>query len=196
MSIRQWQKLFKDLEIRKSGLPSLVKPTDSILDHFEKETGFLLPRGYRDFIKVFGPGVLAWSYRILAPGYPEQGDSVDLVQFNQSAKKQFTKRFLKTTKMPEQILRTVYFVRRSGGDLIGWDPEDIQNVKNHEYGVYLLGGGPGMEKIANSFECFIKEVCLSEENLKIPPDVEEELGTRYIFEPIPDLSKQLNLPNF
>ena len=61
----------------------LQKPTSEAISAFEEALDFKLPRDYIHYIQVFGPGELAWEYRLKAPGYPEQGDRVDLLLFNQ-----------------------------------------------------------------------------------------------------------------
>ena len=94
--VRRWNAVYQSLEVREQPhLKALPKPTDESLDRFEEESDFQLPRSYRTFIKVFGPGELAWEYRFVAPGYPRQPEAIDLVRFNEDTKKRFTKQFLR-----------------------------------------------------------------------------------------------------
>lgn len=190
MDLEHWRKLRRDLTVSDNGLPSVKRPTVAKLKQWEKETGLLFPASYKAFIRVFGPGVLVWSYRIMAPGYPEQGDSVDLAKFNESAKNQFSKSVLRGMRDSERVCRVIYCVRTDAGDLIGWDPEEPTDRQLPEYAMYKFGRADHMERVADSFGLFIDDTVLSKVNLAIRPEEEEELGTRYLFEPTPDLSKE------
>src|SRR5690606_24984137 len=59
----------------------LPKPTDELLAEFEQGRSFKLPAGYIAFLRIFGPGELVRVYRLRAPGYPDEGDTVDLGTF-------------------------------------------------------------------------------------------------------------------
>ncbi len=187
--MQHWAALKRTLAIPANpDLKPLAKPTDESLDRYEAETGFRLPHSYRSFIKVFGPGVLAWDYRIVAPGYPEQGWAVDLAAFNavpHAALKD--KRVLRQFKDPAQAQRLVFFCRPGDGDLVGWDPEDVRDRRWHEYGTYEWGRGDALGFVAASFTEFIENVCLSEANLRLTPEQVAELGTRREFLPEYDL---------
>jgi hypothetical protein len=189
--MRRWTALRRTLSIPDNlPAPPLAKPTDATLDRFEAETGFRLPHSYRSFIKVFGPGTLAWDYRIKAPGYPEQGEDVDLGTFNARIKQTLTKKQAwQQLADPTQARRVVFFCALGGGDLVGWDPEDIRDRRRREYGIYSWGRKVALEFVAGSFTEFIADVCFSEANLRIPPGYkEEELGTRREFIPAVDLA--------
>jgi hypothetical protein len=125
----------------------------------------------------------------MAPGYTDQGDPVDLAMFNDSAKSQFNKPVLRGMGDPERVLRVVYCVRTDAGDLIGWDPEEVTDPKLPEYAIYKFGRASHLEKVADTFGSFIDDIALSKENLAIKSKDEEELGTRFLFEPAPDLSE-------
>lgn len=162
------------------------KPTSKDLDQFEKSLSFKLPLSYRSFIQMFGPGRMTRAYDIASPGFPESGDSVDLLLLNQTTQEVFTReenRKLYSADQLAWIQRLVYFCAQRNGDLIGWDPHDIQDPTCNEYGVYLFGRSDWMKRIALSFEQFIAEVCLSKEHLNNPHWDEEELGPLLTFDP-------------
>jgi hypothetical protein len=117
--IRRWTALRRTLSIPDHPhLKPLPKPTDASLDQFEAESGFRLPHSYRSFVKVFGPGVLAWDYDVRAPGYPEQGVDVDLATFNAHIKETLTKKqVLRQFEDPTQVRRVVFFCRQGNGNL-------------------------------------------------------------------------------
>ncbi len=64
-----WQQLYSSLELVAPtyGLP-FPKPTEDSLDEFESSAHFRLPRSYREFIKVFGPGMFGGYIGIRGPG--------------------------------------------------------------------------------------------------------------------------------
>ena len=124
--MRHWAALKRTLAIpANTDLKPLPKPTDEILDGYESATGLRLPHSYRAFIKVFGPGTLAWDYVIVAPGYTDQRWTVDLAAFNAVPHATLKdKRVLRQFKDPAQVQRLVFFCRPGDGDLVGWDPEE------------------------------------------------------------------------
>jgi hypothetical protein len=90
---------------------------------------------------------------------------------------------------PERIRRLVFFCREQGGDLIGWDPEDVRDPRGREYGVFRYGRANTAEELADSFAGFVERVCLAGENINIPGR-DASLGTRRSFDPAVDLSGQ------
>lgn len=189
-STRRWATLWRTLSIPNNlPAPPLAKPTDATLDQFEAEMGFRLPHTYRSFIKVFGPGVLAWDYRIFAPGYAEQGDSVDLAIFNAQIKETLAKKHgYQQLDDPTQARRVIFFCRVGGGNLVGWDPVDVRDRRWREYGIYEWGRDVALKCVAGSFTEFIDDVCFSKANSRIPSGyTQEELGTRREFIPAIDL---------
>ncbi len=187
--MRHWAALKRTLTVPDfPNLKPLAKPTDETLDRYETTTGLRLPHSYRSFIKVFGPGKLAWDYQIAAPGFSEQGWVVDLVKFNAVPHQALReKRVLRQFKNPAQVQRLVFFCRPGDGDLVGWDPEDVRDRRRHEYGIYGWGREDALGFVAASFTEFIEDICLSEANLLLTPEQVAELGTRREFLPECDL---------
>jgi len=190
--IRKWKALYRSLDAREQPhLKPLPKPTDAMLDEFESRSGFTLPLSYRAFIKVFGPGELAWEYRMFAPGYPHQSEMIDLEKFNADFRKPFadtehpriTKRLLEQYKDGQRLFRAVVFCRTGTGDLICWDPADVRDGRQREYGIYQLARKDFVEPLAVTFPEFIEDVCLSEANLHPRHWDDKEFGTRRAFFP-------------
>src|SRR5688572_23714813 len=87
-----WAEVYRGLRILATPTPRIELPTDAELDRFEREFGFRLPRNYRAFIKVFGPGQLTHDFRFRSAGcrVASTGDAaerfnehVDLVALNE-----------------------------------------------------------------------------------------------------------------
>lgn len=194
MSTEEWKSLYETIEVRTEPDCTIApKPTEQQLDQFELVADFKLPKSYRDFIRVFGAGELACEYKIMAPGYlnptGSQGVPVyDLQSFNDSTKNQFDTTFLSFFSDPEKIQRLVYFCATGTGNIIGWDPQDIREARQYDYGIYELGRSETLEFLADSFRAFIEEVCLSEANLHPPGWNEERHGSRRGFDPAWDNS--------
>jgi hypothetical protein len=178
MNIKNWKDLYRSLTIERPSEGVLPKPTEIAIKSFEKKQKLKLPSTYRSFIKVFGPGELAWEYRLTAPGYSEQRWTIDLEKFNAQVKGQLTKHALKKYSSPERALRMLYFCRSSAGDLIGWDVTEISNPKTHDYSIYVLSGPGSPKKLVDSFSEFINDVCLGKDNVNISGS----------FDPASDLS--------
>src|SRR4051794_1566105 len=115
---------FFDLEI--------AKPTDALLDHFERAGHFQLPQSYRSFLRTFGPGRLNYDCDVRSPGYDylkgQEGlndlyERISLERFNALLRTEgeFRPEVISQFQDQEQILRMIYFGETSVGDYIGWD---------------------------------------------------------------------------
>ena len=169
----EWAELYASLELREiQGFP-LPKPTDSSLDQYEAKSNFRLPKSYRDFIKVFGPGMLGDDFTVRAPGYfkpttTERSQAfnwwTDLEYFNQSIRKSeliaddgVAKALFQDI---ERIRSCVFFADNTGGEIIGWDPGDLRNGSSYEYGIYILIRHVKQPTLlAVDFSSFITDVC-------------------------------------
>ena len=170
-----WQELLAKLEIRlQPGWTSLPRPSEDDLTQFESIHNFQLPTSYKSFIKLFGAGTLAFDFKLLAPACGES-PRYNLQLFNQVTKTGFTPTFLQFFSDPDRVQRLVYFAVPESADLIGWDPEDVRDSDNHEYGIYELGASEDLELIAGSFSEFIHSFCLAETS--------DEGVSRLVYEP-------------
>ncbi len=74
MTTINWREVYSSLQFIPSWGQPVPTPTDAMLDAYEARSRFLLPRSYRAFLKVFGPGELASVFSIRAPGYALDGE--------------------------------------------------------------------------------------------------------------------------
>ena len=144
--------------------------------------GVKLPASYRSFVKVFGAGQLADDFRICAPGYPAS-TGYDLQRFNEQERGRFSVGDCQLFPDPERVQRLIYFCSTETSEVIGWDPQDARQRKQHEYGIYEVALGPSILLLATSFAEFIQKVCLSEQQLHPPGWDDERLGSRRQFIP-------------
>lgn len=148
-------------------------PTDHMLDNYESACGFRLPADYRQFIKAFGPGQLANEYTIRSPGYLLSENIPLLSSFSFQADLGYFNRKLRDEgpldrdtlvhcfpQDMERLERMIYFADTTLGEIIGWDPEDIQRTGESEYGVYiLLRERTCLSFLTNQFSKFVLDVC-------------------------------------
>ena len=155
----EWQKLYDAIVKTYPSYQYVKKPNSETLDEFEIISGFQLPQSYRDFICIFGPGELGQRFRIHAPGYKRPNHNWDLWQFIKDYR--VWKRDFFNTYQAEQHARLMVFCDTIGGDLIGWDPEDVRHRDNREYGIYFWPHNyREASLIATSFDVFIRDFCL------------------------------------
>jgi hypothetical protein len=173
MGTNIWEELYRNLRILELSLvPKVGQPTDTQIECVEKKLGLPLPLGYRDFIKVFGPGEIASDFRIRAPGFRTManGESaeafnhmVDLGAFNEILKHAQITFTAMDGPYSSQARRLIYFADNSAGDLVGWDPEDVRECDRAEYGIYSVLREEGAARcVAETFEEFIMQVCLAD----------------------------------
>jgi hypothetical protein len=159
-----WQRLFDRL-MRQRG-QDLVRPTmkqmDAALTRYERAIGIPLPNGYKAFIREFGPGEIGGYFRVYGPhisGYEDYGN--DIAEENENWRDpeggwvEFGN--------PSLVARLIFFSTTVGGDACFWDPEDVRDSQNHEYGTYVHSRSEPMDKVefvAGTFEDFIHDVCL------------------------------------
>lgn len=60
----------------------------------------------------------------------------------------------------DQCRRAVFFARDVCTSWFFWDPSDVTDSQNHEYGIYILHREGRIYKLADTFWNFIKDVCL------------------------------------
>jgi SMI1 / KNR4 family (SUKH-1) len=161
-----WLALYNSLEQIEPFGSRVLQPTQTMLDEFESSWSFRLPKSYRDFITVFGPGMLGEDFSIRAPGYwvppttPEREAfnwRVDLAYYNQGIRKSEMTTLFRDV---EKIKKCVFFAANTGDDHVCWDPDDIRSGNELEYGVYaLLRERNGLVLLAENFTSFIIGAC-------------------------------------
>jgi SMI1 / KNR4 family (SUKH-1) len=185
MEIHDWQEFYDSLFIDTGGYGVPVpKPTPTQLDRFEEQTGLRLPRSYRAFLLVFGPGEFSASLRIAAPGY-EYAGRIDLLATSRSYgwSAQEIDASSVAAEQKAHLHRLFYFGLESGREWLGWDPADIRDAEASEYGIYRVEAlGFGTELVATSFRQLVEVTC----ELLFSPNPawdEEELGPQRTFFP-------------
>jgi hypothetical protein len=185
MTITDWRAFYATLVIRSGYGQPVRKPTQAQLDRFEAETGFRLPRSYREYILVFGPGEFPAVLKVAAPGYEYLGNTFDLLTASRSYG--YTREEAAAGGLPadeqERIGRLFYFGLHHGRQWLGWDPQDVRDAEAPEYAVYRvdwLSDGP--EFMAASFRQLVEDTC---EALFAPdPEYDEEsMGPQRGFQP-------------
>ena len=179
-----WQDFAGSVEV-ESGRKPLPLPGDAALDQFEARTGFRLPDSYRSFIKTFGPGSLAYRFRITAPGDPKRGPRVDLDALRDDFVSVTSDGELEESyDDPERARRLVLFCLTTGEDFIGWDPREATDPGRHEYAVYEVPRGDDkLHRLAGTFREFVEDYCLGDLFLQtIGGEWDEDaLGPRRVY---------------
>ena len=156
MQIRDWQEFYDSLiiEINPPEM-EIWRPTVADLDAFESETGFKLPQSYREFILVFGPGTMAGSIQIAAPGYPVEESLFNLAYRNTWRES--------PSDWPEEhqdrIGRLFYFGLYSDEQGLGWDPEDVTDSAAPEYSVWEMRDDLTEHPRGRNFRVALEEMC-------------------------------------
>jgi hypothetical protein len=185
MEIRNWKDFYDTLVVVPGYGEPVPKPTIAQLDQFEAETGLRLPRSYREYITVFGPGEFPCILRIAAPGYPHLNWRADLLTASRSYG--YSSDEVAQSGLPadqqERLGRLFYFGLERGRQWLGWDPLDVRDPETSEYGIYRVDYiRDGAELVATSFRQLIEDIC--GEIFAPDPDYDEEsMGPQRAFQP-------------
>ena len=181
MSKGFWLDFYHTLTIDADCGRPVAKPTEQQLNEFEQESGFLLPKSYRDFIQIFGPGDFLLSLEIAAPGYDNLvKEEMDLKRANKVYRLTSDEMSTLSQHDATRANRLYYFGFIYGRDPLGWDITDVMNAENNEYAIYQ--GFYQHKVIAVSFQELVLTVC--DELFKPDPSWnEEELGPQRAFTP-------------
>lgn len=131
------------------------RPSSALLDALETRLGVRLPVSYRAFARTFGPGYLAKSFTVFAPGYAH-APVIDFMSRNQ-----WQPHDAKWRTEPDQVLRVVAF-SKFGYEFIGWDTGEVTDSAGHEYRIYRVPREEDepLVPIAESFQSFVEDCCL------------------------------------
>jgi hypothetical protein len=170
MSEEHWKDLYEKLQIL--GNPKLVPvgpPTVDDIVKFQTGSGFLLPASFKDFILVFGPGILAKEFQIYSPHCKHT--SFDLLTLNYerfglkpSTSREVVSPFPKTARLQRLV---AFCTTTLGNDRFAWDPNAITNSSPLEYAVFFhrrLAKQP--KKVADTFGEFVDNLCLGNDFFK------------------------------
>jgi hypothetical protein len=186
MTIKNWKSFYDSLVILPNEMPppGNWRPTCAELDAFESKHGVKLPKSYRDFIEVFGPGRLGRAIEITAPAYPKAESFFELEYRNS---RRDDEKWL--TDWPEEIRpkirRFIYFATYSDEFAIAWDPQDVRHPITHEYAIWEQRPDNTLHFRGNTFREFVEMLC---EHLFAKDDDPElaEIGPWRSFAPAPD----------
>lgn len=156
-----WKQLYDSLEkVEYAECKPVKKTTKAALDRFETRSKVRLPKSYREFMLVFGPGELAQGFRIAAPGYRSLGDTVDLDLMNKEGPRNYFAAGCDVDD-PKQVNRMVFFCFTIANEYVGWDPQDTTDVRKREYGIYVLWRDDlYTTRVARTFPEFIEKVVM------------------------------------
>lgn len=160
MKTSAWKTLLAKFEIRRGSVSPVQQ---SELKRYEKKTGFRLPQSYQGYCQVFGPGYLTMPsyYCICVPNAEAEEFNLDVLNTNN---KPMVERpdspVIRYVSDMEQLRRAVFFATDIGTSRFFWDPNDVGNEKDHEYGIYVLYRNYKVERLATTFWSFINDVCL------------------------------------
>ncbi len=149
-----WEELRSSLKSIPSRGREFPLPTDASLDAAEKKLKLKLPAGYREFAKAFGCGKLGDYFLISVPVKDLQMSDLaffsDFVRDNAELYEDMygDKAFVK---------RMVGFGSTVGGDILVWDPKDVTDKANNEYGIYVLPDDKDkIVKLSKDFAGFVE----------------------------------------
>ena len=185
MVIGDWSTFYQSLAIELNGGRAVPKPTNAALDDYERRIGRRLPRSYREFITVFGPGEFSCTLRIAAPGYRYLRTDFDIDFVNEGGYGYAEEEMERYQVLPESrsLLRRLWWFGFGGSrHWMGWDPEDARDPANAEYAIYAVGSICDIELVATSFRQLVADTC----EVLFAPDpnwCEEELGPQRSFDP-------------
>jgi len=161
-----WLPLYDELThnaLRLMGRPVLCdhrRPTALDLDRFEAERGLKLPRSYRNYAVIFGPGLLARYFDIAVPGCRERAKRYDLALLDANSPSHYPVDLSEEIHPGDsaQIRRMLFFCETVGAESIGWDTTELTDKTEQEYEIYLLPRIGELVRIANSFPEFINDI--------------------------------------
>lgn len=151
--VAHWREVYAGLDL--IGPPDQrhrATPTDAHLDRLEGVLGCRLPASYRAFAKVFGPGHLAVSYTIYAPGYRGAG----VVDFLGNNKWQ-------ASEADERMRQFVAFGSfLADYESFCWDTADVSDPAGPEYRILYVPHRQHVPllPVTDSFGSFIDNSCL------------------------------------
>ena len=132
-----WKRLLKGIEVDTQAYGSKLRPVaPKHLDAYEKRIGLKLPRSYRSFCEVFGPGEFAEQFKVAVPGYRGSAKAFSVEDLDSCARD--GDEFKIYSKNPEQHARGIYFCIDLAGTSHFFDPAEVTDARNHEYAVWTV----------------------------------------------------------
>lgn len=160
MTTTKWKALLGKFEIRGGSVNPLQL---SKLNQYERAKGAKLPKSYRSYVQVFGPGYLTLPcyYCVCIPDAEAEEFNLEVLNSN-------VRPLIERPDSPaiqfvsdmNQLKRAIFFATDIGTSRYFWDPEDIEDDATHEYGIYVMYRNYKVERLAASFWSFVNDVCL------------------------------------
>jgi hypothetical protein len=157
MSQSRWKELLENIDV----VGDIVPVAEHRLDVYEVGAKLRLPKTYREYCTVFGPGRLngVISTRIAVPGERTWEWMAELELFNEHFLK------LDSVELEEycpdpQLWRNGIFFGDNQGDLFLWNKSEVLDEQTHEMAIYVVLRDMETHRLADSFESFVFDVCL------------------------------------
>jgi hypothetical protein len=155
MSTEYWHELYRRITFLK-GEP-VFRCDEAQITEFQNRIGYPLPRSYIDFVALFGPGELAETFQIAAPGDDRKSD-YDLFTYNDNTHTARADEVDEYSPDPGLFRRFLFFGQDISSNDYAWDPTEVTNVETHEYAIYVKYREWNVKRLADSFEEFVRDV--------------------------------------
>ena len=157
MSNQSWHQLLEQMTL--SGTP--VPVTGKHLDDFEVANDIKLPKAYRGYCQVFGPGRLngVVSLKISVPGNPAWNSDLDLLTLNRNCHRLDHAEIDEYCSDPP-VWKNALFFGDDCGHLYFWNKSEMSSDDSDCIPVYLAERDLTIHRVASSFASFVCEICL------------------------------------
>jgi len=157
-----WDQLQSELHVVLPEGGRVPPPTDQMLNELEAAIQVSLPASYREFVKRFGAGELAETFRIASCGYPEQANYwlANMIDLNAQCHLDDVQLQNCGELTVGQAKSLVYFCATTDGTVIGWLPSQVTDHGNHEYRIYIRMRDDKFFCMSDRFDQFINYICL------------------------------------
>lgn len=146
MKMNDWKSLLSKFEIREGSIEPVQPRT---LARYEKAKGLVLPKSYKEYCKTFGPGtfVTASDRQFCTPAAASPWFNLDVL----NQKIQSMANVDEYAGDPKQFRRALYFGSDISTAFYFWDPQDVTDSKQNEFGVYVLYRDWSVTRLADTF---------------------------------------------
>jgi hypothetical protein len=157
----EWEVVLDSVEIRDGAVRPVSKAD---VTRHKKRSELLLPDSYYGYCQVFGPGELTnWNYAICIPDAKSKYFGIE--QFNtftrqSSAPRGWHPDVNQRQANAAQCRRAKFFASDICTSWFFWDPIDVTNREENEFGIYIIHREGYIARVADSFGEFIKDKCL------------------------------------
>jgi len=160
VTTKDWKAVLGKFEIR-GGNVSPLKP--SKLNRYERTTGVKLPKSYRSYAQVFGPGYLTMPFYFCMCVPDAEAEEFDLEVLNENLKPLAERPDSPAIQFGcdmDQLKRAIFFATDIGTSRYFWDTRDTGKNADNEYGVYVIYRNYKIERLASTFWSFVNDVCI------------------------------------